>query len=124
MKHTYNVLGVMSGTSVDGIDLCYCSFTIDKVWSYRIIKCETIVYDTHWVKKLSDAILLSKFEISILNNEYTFYLASVINHFIKKNKLTEIDFISSHGHTIFHKPETNYTFQLGNIYFSNRKLFQ
>ena len=116
MKHTYNVLGVMSGTSIDGIDLCYCSFTIDKVWSFRIIKCETIIYDKNWVEKLSCAISLSKHEIPILNKEYTSYLASVINHFIKKNKLTEIDFISSHGHTVFHKPEINYSFQLGNIY--------
>ena len=116
MKHTYNVLGVMSGTSIDGIDLCYCSFTIDKVWSFRIIKCETIIYDINWVEKLSCAISLSKYEIPILNKEYTSYLASVINHFIKKNKLTEIDFISSHGHTVFHKPEINYSFQLGNIY--------
>ena len=95
MKNTYNVLGVMSGTSIDGIDLCYCSFTIDKVWSYKIIKCGTAIYDSHWVNKLSHAISLSKSEIPILNNEYTSYLASVINHFIEKNKLTEIDFISS-----------------------------
>ena len=84
MKHTYNVLGVMSGTSIDGIDLCYCSFTIDKVWSYRIIKCETVVYDAYWVNKLSQAISLSKSEIPILNNEYTSYLALVINNFIEK----------------------------------------
>ena len=116
MKHTYNVLGVMSGTSIDGIDLCYCSFTIDKVWSYKIIKCETVVYDAYWVNKLSHAISLSKPKIPILNNEYTSHLALVINHFIEKNKLTKIDFISSHGHTIFHKPEINFTFQLGNIY--------
>ena len=116
MKHTYNVLGVMSGTSIDGIDLCYCSFTIDKVWSYRIIKCETVVYDAYWVNKLSQAISLSKSKIPILNNEYTSHLALVINNFIEKNKISEIDFISSHGHTIFHKPEINYTFQLGNIY--------
>ena len=50
----------MSGTSIDGIDLCYCSFTIDKVWSYKIIKCETVVYDAFWVNKLSQAISLSK----------------------------------------------------------------
>ena len=105
----------MSGTSIDGIDLCYCSFTIDKVWSYRIIKCKTVVYGAHWVNKLSHAISLSKSEIPILNKEYTSYLALVINNFIEKNKLTEIDFISSHGHTIFHKPEINYTFQLGNL---------
>ena len=68
------------------------------------------------MNKLSHAIALSKSEIPTLNNEYTSYLASVINHFIEKNKLTEVDFISSHGHTIFHKPEIKYTFQLGNIY--------
>ena len=115
MKSIYNVIGVMSGTSIDGIDLCYCCFTLDREWTYEIIKCETILYDNYWIEKLSTAVLLSKPEISLLNNEYTFFLASVVNQFIQNNNLINIDFVSSHGHTVFHKPNSNYTFQLGNL---------
>ena len=114
MKSIYNVLGVMSGTSIDGIDLCYCCFTLDREWTYDIIKCETILYDNYWIEKLSTAVLLSKSEISSLNNEYTPFLASVVNQFIQNNNLINIDFVSSHGHTVYHQPEKNYTFQLGN----------
>ena len=116
MKDTYNVIGIMSGTSLDGIDICFSSFTKkNSKWSFLIHKCETIKYDNYWVNNLSSAHNLSDLNIIKLNLDYTKYLASIILEFIKNNKLKEIDFISSHGHTIFHQPSKKYTFQLGNL---------
>ena len=115
IKNSYNVIGVMSGTSLDGIDLCFSKFSKHSSdWRFSIYSCETINYNKYWKLNLSKAHKLSKTEIQKLDNEYTLYLASVIKKFIYRNKLNNIDFISSHGHTIFHQPTEKYTFQLGN----------
>ena len=114
-KNIYNVIGVMSGTSLDGIDLCYSEFTLNEsVWSFSIKICETILYNEYWAEKLSQANNFHDTILFDLDKEYTSFLACVIKDFIKKNKITNIDFISSHGHTVYHQPEENYTFQLGN----------
>ena len=114
-KNIYNVIGVMSGTSLDGIDLCYSEFSLNESdWSFSIKICETIVYDEYWAEKLSQANNYLDSILFDLDKEYTTFLAGVINDFIKKYKITNLDFISSHGHTVYHQPEKNYTFQLGN----------
>ena len=114
-KNIYNVIGVMSGTSLDGIDLCYSEFTLkESHWSFSIKTCETILYNEYWAEKLSQANNFHDTILFDLDKEYTSYLATVINDFIKKYQIANIDFISSHGHTVYHQPEENYTFQLGN----------
>ena len=105
----------MSGTSLDGIDLCYSEFVLtESNWSFSIKICETIMYNEYWVQKLSQANTLHDSILFDLDKEYTSFLASVITDFIKKYKIINIDFISSHGHTVYHQPDQNYTFQLGN----------
>ena len=105
----------MSGTSLDGIDLCYSEFVLTEAnWSFSIKICETIMYNEYWAQKLSQANTLHDSILFDLDKEYTSYLASVITDFIKKYKIINIDFISSHGHTVYHQPDQNYTFQLGN----------
>lgn len=114
----YNVIGVMSGTSLDGIDLCYCSFELsnDQKWSYKINKADTVKLDDQLKTKLSEAIQYSGLELSLLNNELGNYIGEQINLFLKRNNihLSSIDFISSHGHTIFHQPQKKLTLQIGN----------
>ncbi|MEC8884066.1 MAG: anhydro-N-acetylmuramic acid kinase, partial [Bacteroidota bacterium] len=53
---TYLMLGVMSGTSLDGIDLAYVRFTKTKHWQYELLSCETIPYETEWVTRLQNAV--------------------------------------------------------------------
>jgi len=116
MKDTYNVIGVMSGTSLDGIDLCFTSFSKkNRDWKFSIHCCQTIKYDKKWVETLSLAHKFSVLEINEINKKYTSYLGDIILEFISNNNLNDIDLISSHGHTIFHQPFNNYTFQLGNL---------
>ena len=115
MEHTsYYVLGVMSGTSVDGIDLAFMKFEKDSSWNFDIIYAETHPYTSEWQIKLREAINCSRDQLKDLDQEYTFYLGKVILEFIEKNKIESIDAISSHGHTVLHQPENGITYQIGN----------
>ena len=105
----------MSGTSLDGIDMTYVNFQKNKFWEYKILFAKTFKYDDLWKNKLERSQDLNRNKLKILNEEYTKFLAYKINKFIEENSIKEIDFIGSHGHTIFHKPSAGYTFQIGNI---------
>jgi len=114
-KQEYFVIGVMSGTSLDGIDLAYIHFKKGDKWSYKIIKAETIVYDEVWESKLRAGVGYSKNQLDDLDESYTKLLAEVINGFIEKYQIKNIDAVCSHGHTILHQPENKITLQIGNL---------
>lgn len=108
----YKVIGVMSGTSLDGVDLAYCEFSKSDSWSFRLLAGKTIAYDLSWKKKLQDAMLLKPLELEKLDYDFGIYLAELLNEFINENKI-KADLISSHGHTIFHQPQKGITVQIG-----------
>ncbi len=108
------VIGVMSGTSLDGVDLVYTKFIKDNEYSFEILKTETVNYSEKWKKLLIEAFNYSGEKLVKLNVDYGNLLGDLINKFIHKNNIKKIDFIASHGHTIFHQPEKNYTLQIGN----------
>ncbi len=115
-KDNYNVIGVMSGTSLDGIDLAHIYFSIENSkWDFKILESETIPYDNQWLNKLKAAINYSKTQLENLNLDYTQLLASIISEFIVKNKINTLDAVCSHGHTILHQPQKGYTLQIGNL---------
>ena len=112
-KQKYRVVGLMSGTSLDGLDIASCTFRQTKNgWSYSIDKATTLKYSTTWNESLSRAHNLSGADLLALNAAYGQWLGKVTKEFITKNKL-KVDFIASHGHTIFHQPDKKFTFQLG-----------
>ncbi len=112
-KNTYQILGIMSGSSLDGVDLAYCTFNKQlNNWAYQIIKAETIPYDLQWIDSLISAMNMSGKDLFELHTKYGRYLGEIAHKFLKKNKL-EVDFIASHGHTVFHEPVNGFTFQLG-----------
>lgn len=115
MAKTYSVIGVMSGTSLDGVDLLYCSLRADKAWSFQIHTATTYGYSNKWKEQLKNAHRWSLPQVEALDKDYTQLLAELINRFVKDNKLTKIDFIASHGHTIWHQPEEGQTYQIGNL---------
>ena len=115
-KDEYKVIGVMSGTSLDGLDFAYIQFyKQNEFWNFKILTAETFEYDEEWRKKLNNAILFNKEELDVLNKEYTSFLASQIKLFIAKNNIQDIDAICSHGHTILHQPEKGFTIHIGNL---------
>lgn len=113
---TYKVIGVMSGTSLDGIDLAAVEFTIlDENWSFKILNKETISYSEYWVNQLKEAVTYSEVKLNKLNENYTLLLGGIIKDFIFKYNLQDIDAVCSHGHTILHQPQNGLTLQIGNL---------
>lgn len=112
----YNIISVMSGTSLDGIDLAHINFEIiNGKWSFQILECETIGYSKKWIEQLKIAVGFSELELQKLNTDYTLLLGNVIFDFIDKYKIKNIDAVCSHGHTILHQPQNGITLQIGNL---------
>lgn len=115
IKMDYNVIGVMSGTSLDGIDLAYITFKFNNAWKFDITYAETVNYSKKWTEKLKELIQMSSDDLQQLDEDYTLYLAEVINQFIKKHHISDIDAVCSHGHTALHQPQKGLTYQIGNL---------
>ena len=112
-SNIYSVLGLMSGSSLDGLDMACCRFSFnDNKWQYHIEKSETVPYTAQWHQKLASAHLLPSNELFRLDVEYGQLIGELAASFIHKHQHIP-DLISSHGHTIFHEPEHGYSFQLG-----------
>jgi anhydro-N-acetylmuramic acid kinase len=115
-KDSYQVVGVMSGTSLDGIDLAHLYFSIESGnWTYKIGICQTIPYPIVWLNKLKDAVHFYEKELQELDNEYTDFLGNTVKKFIENYKIEFIDAVCSHGHTILHQPQNGFTLQIGNL---------
>ncbi len=110
----YKVIGLMSGTSLDGVDIAYCILRLQEgTWSFSIEATQTVKYSSSWKKKLSRAHLLDGSNLLELHFSYGKYLGLLVDAFIMKNRIKGVQYIASHGHTVFHQPEKGYTFQLG-----------
>lgn len=115
-EENYNVIGLMSGTSLDGVDLAHIHFSVhDQKWTFDILESETVAYSPSWINRLKLAVDYSEIELEKINQEYTSLLASVISTFIAKHKIKNLDAVCSHGHTILHQPEKGITLQIGNL---------
>ena len=111
--NTYHVIGLMSGTSLDGVDLAYCSFTLDKGnWIYKILNTITVEYTPDWILRLTSLPHASALDFVAADHAYGTYLGTLVQRFVQENNLTP-EFISSHGHTIFHQPAQHISWQLG-----------
>ncbi len=109
----FHTIGLMSGTSLDGLDICLAKFEKQNAWSFEILKAETLPYPEEWEDKLRNSIYLSAEELLELHSEYGFYLGKAAKSFIEKHQLQNIDLIASHGHTVFHQPKKRFTLQIG-----------
>jgi anhydro-N-acetylmuramic acid kinase len=110
----FKVIGVMSGTSLDGLDVAVCEFEkIDEGWKSKIIEAKTVKYNSDIHEKLSNAHYLSGYDLSKFDVDYGIYIGKQIKEFLKHTK-HKVDFIASHGHTVFHNPKESFTLQIGN----------
>ena len=112
MNNEYHIIGLMSGTSLDGLDIVKCRFQKHKNWSYKIEKCHTITYSNYWTSKLRNLHTKSGKDIAKANIEYGALLGNITSEYIQTHNL-KCDYIASHGHTILHRPDLGYTLQIG-----------
>lgn len=129
VRRTYHVIGLMSGSSLDGLDICYVRFIVDSsraiidtdteidcrpfTVEYKILQADCKEFPAGFREKLRNAPHLSAFEFARLHTEVGNYFGEVTALFMHKNNIKAVDFICSHGHTIFHQPCAGFTTQIG-----------
>lgn len=110
----YKVVGVMSGTSLDGLDLAAVEFSLENgKWNFTLVAAETLPYAEVWKKRLQNAPLLTGEKLLELNAAYGIFIGEQVKFFLNKTGFNP-GLIASHGHTVFHQPENHFTFQVGN----------
>lgn len=113
---SYKIIGLMSGTSLDGLDICCVKFSFESgKWEYEILNAQTISYPDVLLEKLKTATKLSGLDLFLLDKELGMFYGKSVNDFISKNGISKagITAIASHGQTIFHQPEIGFTCQIG-----------
>jgi anhydro-N-acetylmuramic acid kinase len=109
---TYKAIGLMSGTSLDGLDIVYCSLNFNERWTFEIHRARTISYDDAWKEKLRSAHTMSGAELTRLHTDLGILHGHWVKDFMDAQHVM-VDFIASHGHTVFHQPENGMTLQIG-----------
>jgi anhydro-N-acetylmuramic acid kinase len=111
----YHVIGLMSGSSLDGLDIAYCQFTYeDQRWSFNILKTEVTTYPDEWMQDIKSLPVANAKTLWQTHAGLGNYFGEQVNAFIEKHALQgKVDYVSSHGHTIFHFPEKKFTTQIG-----------
>jgi anhydro-N-acetylmuramic acid kinase len=110
---SFDVIGLMSGTSLDGLDIAHCKFIFDNKWHFNLTYHETVFYSNEQKNELANLENESAINYMLFNTEFGKLMGNEVNKFIEKNKITNVDFIASHGHTVFHQPKNNLTTQIG-----------
>ncbi len=108
-----NIVGVMSGTSLDGLDIALCEFEKkDDQWLYKIFDARTVSYPKEWAQKLPALMTVSAVEYAQADQNYGVYIGKQVKKFLDDLGY-DTDLVASHGHTIFHQPEKGFTTQIG-----------
>lgn len=112
-EYSITGLGLMSGTSLDGLDMALCQFNLENnQWRYSVKKCTTVDYDDVLKQRLKSADQLSAIDLLALDREFAAFMAARINEFLE-GVSDQPAFIASHGQTIFHQPQRGLTLQIG-----------
>jgi len=111
MKDGHRVLGVMSGSSLDGIDLALCAFRKNaEGWGFSIIEGRTVPYADGMRARLLAAMDAPALELARLHRDLGRSIGEACRDLLRGGV---VDLVASHGHTIFHKPEEGLTTQIG-----------
>ena len=111
----YKAIGVMSGSSLDGLDIVFVELTeVGGKWAFEILNTSCIAYNSEWTNKLKNACQLSALDYQLLHTSYGNFIGQQVNEFIENNNLHhKVNLVASHGHTTFHIPAKKMTAQLG-----------
>lgn len=114
IENKKRIIGLMSGTSLDGLDICCADFWMqNEQYNYEIIAAETVQHPTDIIELLQSAYTESKEKLQQSSITFGQQCALKVDQFIGKNNINDIDYIASHGHTIFHEPSKGITVQIG-----------
>jgi len=106
-------IGVMSGSSLDGLDIVAVEFIEGEDLSWKVIAYETYDLDDGITGRLSTITTMTATEIFRLNSDYTLVIAGQLQQFILDKRL-QPNFVAVHGHTVMHSPEYKSSWQLLN----------
>ncbi|MDH5608107.1 MAG: anhydro-N-acetylmuramic acid kinase [Cyclobacteriaceae bacterium] len=107
-------IGVMSGSSLDGLDICGSNYILENgQWRFDVLAATGVAFPDEIHQKLAIARQLSGMELTQLDHTLGQWMAESIAAFIGEHQL-QPDVIGSHGHTVFHQPKKGYTLQIGN----------
>jgi anhydro-N-acetylmuramic acid kinase len=111
----YRSIGTMSGSSMDGLDIAYCTFEeVGGKWSVEITTTDCIAFPKVWIEKLHIITQLTAKDLMLTHTAFGKWMGDTIHSFIEKNNLEhKVHLIASHGHTVFHDPAQAMTFQMG-----------
>lgn len=110
---TYNVIGLMSGTSLDGLDIINCEFYFkNNHWTFKILHSDCIPLSKEWVRKLKFDVFESSYDLCQIDAQFGKFIGEEVANFIDKHKIIP-DFAASHGYTVYHEPESGFTTQIG-----------
>ncbi len=113
LNNTLKIVGIMSGTSLDGLDLALCEFEKkDGKVAFKLLSSETIPYENNWKNNLTEVFGSGAEEYFKLHHIYGSFIAQSVIAFLSKNQ-QNADYIASHGHTVFHQPKQGFTTQIG-----------
>ncbi len=121
MNRTYRVIGLMSGSSLDGLDVAYCYFDCKKkdgelsIENWEIRSAKTYPFSDDWKNRLRSLSTGSAFELMQAHAAFGSCMGTIVNRFLSDHHLdkSQVDFLASHGHTVFHEPEQGFTTQIG-----------
>ncbi|AFL83803.1 molecular chaperone [Belliella baltica DSM 15883] len=113
MSQPYHMIGLMSGTSGDGLDIAYCQFTKSAQWTFKIVEAETVAFPSALENQLKNSHQLSGLELHLLDVAFGKWMGEESKKFVAKHQI-QVEAIASHGHTVFHQPEKGLSLQIGN----------
>jgi len=113
-KEDYHVLGIMSGTSLDGMDVAELFFRLrNGKWEYRIAATRTYSFPTDLLEKLRLCVGFEPTEYEALDHIFSAFSADCIEQFLTEFGIDTLDAICMHGHTVKHAPHLGFTLQIG-----------
>lgn len=113
MSDNQLIAGIMSGTSLDGLDVAFCRFAQSGPnITFTMEHAETVLYDADWKERLRNAYDLSGANLMSLHSEFGRFIGEQLNR-IEEEKGIAASLVASHGHTVFHRPDKGFTFQMG-----------
>jgi len=108
-----SAIGVMSGTSLDGLDIAHAIFSYkDNAWFYALGEYQEINYNNAWRERLSLVTKSSAEEFVKTHVAFGHFMGKKIDDFVKRNNI-QVDVVGVHGHTTFHQPKLGFTSQIG-----------